>query len=330
MEKPLLNQLLASAIALGISVPTPLLLYKDNLGAVLAGLAGGITATTAVTRLVGNRKRNSEDINSSEELQNVPSQDELSQPEVTQKKRKRLRRKNRCHHPVTTWLKSRNIEVISYRKPKETDAVFDRVAEYLGNNYTVLAEIHRCIKRSIETKEEFSYCLLGKNEQEIKLCIQYGEMLYRTVMLSFYDDNSSNNIICGKVIEERSDINQFLNGGWFERFIYQQASQQLTVKDQVECLVNPVLKFPNGDKFELDLLFYFDNQPFWIECKSGNHYKECLPKYCQHREILSLDKERAILVGLELSESRTKDLTALWSITVTNVGNFLEVLKKVS
>jgi hypothetical protein len=121
----------------------------------------------------------------------------------------------------------------------------------------------------------------------------------------------------------RPDIRQFLNGGWFERFVYQQVSKKLAKQGKVDCLINPHVRFPNGDVSELDLLFLVDNQPLWVECKSGNHWNECLPKYCQRRELLGIDKKRALLVSLELNESSANDKTRMWEITVTNAAQLL-------
>jgi hypothetical protein len=49
------NNLIGSAIAIVVSIPTPLMLHKDNPGAVLAGLAGGMAAGSAATILVNKR-----------------------------------------------------------------------------------------------------------------------------------------------------------------------------------------------------------------------------------------------------------------------------------
>lgn len=137
-----------------------------------------------------------------------------------------------------------------------------------------------------------------------------------------------NKVIRGRVQPNRGDFIQFLNGGWFERYVYHQLAPKLAQNGQVDCLVNPHLKFPNGDKFELDLLFVVDRRFLWVECKTGNHYSDCLPKYCQHGQILDIEKERAFLVGLGLSKNEAKKWTAGWSITVVNENNFLSTINK--
>lgn len=88
------------------------------------------------------------------------------------------------------------------------------------------------------------------------------------------------------------------------------------------CLLNPQITFPNGDDFELDLLFMIEGQPLWVECKIGD-YQAYIAKYSNVRKLLSIPKSRAILVILDIPEELTTNLTYLYDVTVANESNFL-------
>lgn len=89
------------------------------------------------------------------------------------------------------------------------------------------------------------------------------------------------------------------------------------------CLLNPQIAFPNGDDFELDLLFLIDGQSLWVECKTGD-YQAYIAKYAETRKLLAVPKSRAVLVILGIPDDLTVNLTHLYDITVANENNFLE------
>ncbi len=224
---------------------------------------------------------------------------------------------------LISLLEEKGIKVIEYYKIRESDRIFDPIACYLEKRYSVLKKLHRKIKASIAKKTSFSFNLHGKTQHEIQSCTQYCTELHRATLLSRYYYDKRRKIIHGTV-QHRGDVIQFLNGGWFERAILSRVKEKLAKCQKVEFLVNPLLKFANNDRFELDLLFLADNQLFWIECKTGNHYNDCLPKYCQHREKLGVAKENAFLVGLELSDQDANNWNKLWAITVVNTDGLLK------
>jgi hypothetical protein len=72
------------------------------------------------------------------------------------------------------------------------------------------------------------------------------------------------------------------------------------------------------------LLFLVEGQPLWLECKTTKDYSGHLKKYSQHRACLSIPKERAILVVLNVPTEQTQDNTDMWDITVKNENNFAQ------
>ena len=89
--------------------------------------------------------------------------------------------------------------------------------------------------------------------------------------------------------------------------------------------MNPQISLPNGDDFELDLIYLIENAPLWLECKTGD-YQSYIAKYANVRPTLAIPKERSILVVLGISDELSSQLTDLYDITVANENNFLALV----
>ncbi|MEM8777641.1 MAG: DUF1887 family CARF protein [Cyanobacteria bacterium P01_G01_bin.49] len=283
----------------------------------------------------------SEELKEEENVSSSPS--ETAEPSVitktsdaqesSKRKRRQSRKSGGCRSIqangdlVVAWLKTRDIEVLSHNQTTEAEKVWDSIARERGrhDDCQELVNLHNQIRKNAD---RFRFNLSGKSQEAIRICTQYAHTLNQAGMLASYHYDSKNKMITGSVFS-RPDIRQFLNGGWFERYTYQQVSPKLAKQGKVDCLINPVVRFPNGNVYELDLLFLVDNQPFWVECKSGNHWNECLPKYCQRREVLGIDKKRSLLVSLELNEQSANNMTAMWEITVTTATQVTPKIEEV-
>lgn len=250
----------------------------------------------------------------------IPSKDVIA-PKVEPPRREAAQK-------AIVWLAAQQVNVNSYRQLNpDVDIIFNNLAVYLGERYSSLGDLHTQIKRSITTQSHCGFSLLNKSQQDILNCTQFCSKLNDYSLLSMYNYSKSKKLIQG-ALQRRGDVTKFLNGEWFERFVYHQVSKLLSSQRlNSECMMNPILAFPNGDRFELDLVFMIEGRPLWIECKTGNNYNTCLERYSTHRKILGVPKERAILVILGISKEQTKNLTNLWDITVANTDNFVQVVK---
>ncbi len=222
---------------------------------------------------------------------------------------------------LLNWLSHNQVQVTTYRQPAEVDVVFDRLALFLGERYGSLAPLLKKIKVAIQTGSRFRLSLADRTQTDIANCTQFCRMLKDDSFLSYYYYSPLDKVI--QAAPQRTFTN-FFNGDWFERFVYRKVSDLLTANDwQYEYLINPDVVLPNTNKFGLDLLFLAEQEPLWIECKTGQDYTAFLERYSNHRKSLGITKERSFLVILDISESQTIDLTNLWDITVVNRDNFL-------
>jgi len=229
---------------------------------------------------------------------------------------------------VYDWLTAQNIAVKNYRERNAGDTIFDQLALFLGERFANLSRLHELIRRSLSSGATFNYNLSSRSQSEIADCTQFCHMLSSYAFLSFYKYNKMTKTIYAAPQRVGKVIN-FFTGGWFERYVYLKIVDLLEA-DQLTftCLVNPQITFADGDDFELDLLFLVENQPLWIECKTGE-YAAYIPKYSEAQKLLSVPSERSVLVILDIPDNLTDNLTHLYDIVVANKRNFVEKVHEV-
>ena len=223
---------------------------------------------------------------------------------------------------VFNWLYNRGITVKNYKQQQTADEIFDKLATFLGERFDSLERLHDQIRRNLSTGGNFTVNLSSSSQEEIANSTQLCTWLYKYAFLSSYKYNSYSKTIyaapqrIGKVIN-------FFTGGWFERFVFLKVNSLLSQNNlEYVYLLNPQISLSNGDDFELDLLFLVEDEPLWIECKTGN-YQSYVTKYAEIRLTLGIPEERSILVILGTSDELTSRLTDLYKITVANENNLL-------
>jgi len=230
---------------------------------------------------------------------------------------------------LRNYLEQLNIKVLSHREPNPPDTPMNKMAIKMGKKYPHLAKLHRAIVRSIPNNQAFSLDLANFSQLEISNSTQFCHNLYNLSFLSEYHYDRKKHKISGKV-DRKPEILNFLNGIWFEQFIYAEIGD-LLIRNNIhyECLINPQLEFANGDKFELDFLFLIGDQVLWIECKSGrNNNNLSYTRYENHKQVMKLSKDRSLLVLLQASKEQTEELTQIRDLTIANPDNLIEKVKR--
>jgi hypothetical protein len=226
---------------------------------------------------------------------------------------------------IIDWLKVHHLAVESYKEPQQVDALFDRVAMSLGQQYSVLKPFHRQLKYSIGKGGEFSFRLSEKSKEEINKTTNFCKLLSDCSFLPCRY-LSSQKLIVAKPPTNPNMIN-FFTGAWFESFVYQQVCKFLTEGGYDYISLRQITgTLANGRNFELDIFFLVDNQPLWIECKAGRDYNEYLMRYTKLRERMKIPKERAFLVIADLSSEKAVDYTSLWDITVASIDSLIGLI----
>jgi hypothetical protein len=226
---------------------------------------------------------------------------------------------------VHDWLATKGIAVRNYREQSAADTILDQVAVFLGERFERLSRVHDSIRRSLSTGSSFTLNLSGVSQAEIADTTQFCTMLKSYALLSSYKYDKHTKTIYA-VPQRIGRVINFFTGGWFERFVYQRIHSLLSQNElEFTNLLNPQITLSNGDDFELDLLFLVDRLPLWVECKTGE-YQAYIAKYSDARKILSVPKQRAILVILGIPNDVATNLTHLYDMTVVNENNFLEII----
>ncbi|BBD60626.1 hypothetical protein NIES2109_34250 [Nostoc sp. HK-01] len=354
--------LLAGAITLCCGVTASLLLPASGIRAALVGSTVGAAGVTIL------RKRQEQNVkqivethlesylgvingevitlkNQFQQLQGqvkAPAQIQIAQPQIKPqpviKAKISSQSSSQSSHADNTqstnvadliaWLNTRNVKVESAHEFLPIDDLFDNLAVILGEDYTILEPLHYQIIKSLQTGRKFSFNLANSSQKSVSLCTQFCQNLHNQSLLDSYYYDKKQKVIHAAPQIGKAEITQFLNGGWFERFVYKKVAKLLAAQGlQYQYLRNPQIVFPNGDKFELDLLFLVNNELIWIECKSGQQSSSALKSYCERRRTLAVPKEKAFLVGLKLSDVQTASWTELWDITVTNSNDFLKRIR---
>ncbi|MEM7797047.1 MAG: hypothetical protein AAF579_21675, partial [Cyanobacteria bacterium P01_C01_bin.118] len=202
------------------------------------------------------------------------------------------------------WFQSRQVEIQGYHQPEPAlDDVLDDLAVYLGDNYTVLERFYKKLKFSLGKGCPFP--LQEKSQKEISIHNLLFKKLKDSSLLSKGFYNKSDKIIVATT-QNREDVKFFLDGGWFERFVYDKIIALLDSKGaDYQVLRNLDITYSNGDHFELDIFFMIQGQPLLIECKAGKQFDSGIETFAKHRQRLSLNSENAIFVALELEERLT-------------------------
>jgi hypothetical protein len=218
-------------------------------------------------------------------------------------------------------LSARNITVKNYKQP-ESDNVFEQLATFLGERFDDLKRLLDRIKKNLSTGSSFTLKL--SSSSEISDTTQFCELLSKYAFLSkyWYDRNSKIIHATPPSIANKAAIN-FFSGGWFEQFVFYKVRSFLSQNSlEYDYLMNPTISLPDGQDFELDLIFLIRNNLLWLECKTGN-YQSYIAKYSKVRPMLTIPKENSILIILGITDDLTSTLTNLYDITIANEKNFL-------
>ena len=232
------------------------------------------------------------------------------------------------------WLESKQVDVESCYEPDPiVDGLLDELSLYLGEHYAVLKRFHRKLRSNVGRKLYFD--LKGLDSREKSIHNQYLKRLKSSDFLRFgrvvKSTERSDYIVA--TTHERSDVQGFLDGGWFERFIY---SKSITLFESegvdYRYLRNSKITYKHGQsdkgKAELDLFFLLDGKPLLIECKAGSQYDEKIEKFVTNKKMLGIDSNNAILVVLDIDQAEAHLRSKNWNITVSDQNTFIDSIRE--
>ena len=221
------------------------------------------------------------------------------------------------------FLADRGITIKHERERGEADAVLDRVALFLGSRYPQVRKLCEHLKRHMNDGRAFTLNLRDEPQEAVSNICQLAHQLHTLAILEEYQyRRSPHYLLRARPSREPRAIN-FLNGGWLERYALAtllRAAHNIDPTARCAWLANPQVALPNGDDFELDVLFEVEGEVYWLELKTGE-YQRHISKYAKIRRTLGLPPERTFLVLADIPSGSAAKLSSLFDMTVTTSGN---------
>lgn len=198
------------------------------------------------------------------------------------------------------------------------EKTLERVSSFLGERFGALAGLYEKLKvAATKGGGEFQYSLASSSQNDIGIVTQFCTVLKETGFLKTYTYSSKQRRVYGRLTAE-GKMNNFLTGGWLERYAKSVVQLALRRRNQPhDLLANPVLIYPNGDRFEIDLMARTQAKFLMLECKTGN-YDVALERHQRIAQDLRIPAKQVIYVLLGIPEQVLDELRNQWGFTFAN------------
>lgn len=233
---------------------------------------------------------------------------------------------------IEVFLNTINIRIKTIPPEDAADDVINSLSEYLGNNYSGLRELLAKIKRKMQKGEFLKLSMKEYLQKDISSVCQFCTKLHDIAFLEQYKYFKSPQYLINAKTTTLPTAQKFFSGQWLERYVLLSVckavnlvSRELDKELEFTYLLNPQISLPNGDDFELDLLFQVNGTFYWVEAKSGD-YQQHISKYYKISQILNLNSEHSIMVLTDVSSDKLDALTKLFSMRVCSISQLEEIL----
>ena len=227
--------------------------------------------------------------------------------------------------PIVGWLKQRNFQAEVNEAAMDTSGFFDEIAIELGDNYKLLKRIVDTIKRRQQGKYDKAYIDLSRDEpKNIETIQKFCKQLYEYAFVAkyFYNSKDKKAILH---LQAATKIINFFNGEWLEWYAVMKIAELCHQrKIKFSCTRNMIIYLSDdNNRYEIDVFFLINDQPLFIECKSGE-YREFIDKYTKLRRKLFIPKAQFLMLTSGVDEERVKGLTAMFDISFVNEAMLIE------
>lgn len=224
-------------------------------------------------------------------------------------------------------MENKNIKI---KKINNAVDIFDDIALFMGNKYSLIKNIYILIKRDLNLKTGINLVMKNKIPEEISAATNLCLKLYNIAFLEEYIYLKSPKFILRCKAGKSSIGTNFLTGGWFERYTFLILRDIFKLneisEEDYEILTNVHIILPNNNILELDILIYYNNKYFYIELKTGD-YQKCIKKYSDIVKVLNFDM--SFFIHTDINELIANQLTNIMNMHVVNINNMKEILESV-
>jgi hypothetical protein len=279
-----------------------------------------------VQSIVSNQQTRQIELSIASEQEDDSEQEDLSSTDLEQD---HLSSEDEAAQAVIQWFNRRHTDVENYYEPDDkVDDLLDGLSLYLGDYYSILNQFHWRLRNSLGKRAYIS--LSGCSPREKSIHNQFLKKLRSCDYLSFgriiKDEDGHDYILANPYT--RPDVQGFLDGGWFERFVYYKIVELLNSEGvEYQRLRNLKITYRDGQNAELDLFFLIDGNPLLVECKASS---DCdMRQVVGYRDKLSLEASQVLLVSLNIDEAEAHLRSRNWKVGVANQATFLDYIRKI-
>jgi hypothetical protein len=218
---------------------------------------------------------------------------------------------------------------------EEKEKELDQIADLMGSQYSLIKRFYRMIKSSMSSGNSFSIDLRDEPQQVIDTTRQLATELHKIAFLEEYRYSEAPKCLLEARASRSKQALNFLSGNWLERYVRNRLiglAKRQTGKIDFPYVANVEVTLSNRDDFEMDLLFYVNDQLYWVESKTGKYkYRDKVKKYSKIASDLGLQRNQAIIVLTDVSQDAKTDLSSLYHLSVISVdeveATFERILK---
>lgn len=218
--------------------------------------------------------------------------------------------------PAVAWLEARGLRVIRFAPGNGDEKALLPLAVEMGDHLSDLRPLHDAIRDAQADGREFNISLRDRTGQAVSRCIQWATKLQERGLLQDVNYSRGNRTLSART-QAGGVAQAFFSGRWFELYLKAKIERILTARKlKFDTLMNACVRLPNGRSRELDLFFLVEQEPIWIECKTGA-YRDQRDRLRKLRTQMQVPPERSILAVLDVSPASAADRSRRWGLAVT-------------
>jgi len=232
---------------------------------------------------------------------------------------------------IERFLLTHNVSIKNIPPEEEADEILDKISIFMGYRYSLIKPFYKQIKYNMNSGGTITIDLKNKTQEEISAICQLASWLHEIAFLEEYNYLKSPRFLLFAKPNRIPKALNFFSGKWLERFVKLQVIsllQQVNPNLKFSYLLNPQIKLPNGDDFELDSLFAIENEIYWFETKTGKKKQKYIQKYSKVSQILKLRMNSCFIILTDITPSVADDLKKMFSLNVVPIEKFSEEFLK--
>jgi hypothetical protein len=232
---------------------------------------------------------------------------------------------------LRSFLAGRQITIKRIPPEEPGDKALDQIAQYIGSKLDQVRELLDKIKSTMNNGGSFTLNLSAKPQSTVSSTTGLATNLHNIAFLTEYRYEKAPKCLLMATPSKDPHAINFYSGQWLERYIKGRIVECLSHSSAgYSILGNAQVTLPNGDDFELDMIFEVQGEVFWVEAKTGEYQKH-IQKYSKMAKVLGLDRSHAFMVLADeaVTEALADTLTAIFGMTVVPVQAFEKRLAQV-